>query len=75
MPQSVYAVILPPFTLTKIEIQTFSMDWPVRTISFSHDGQLLASASEDMLIDIGEALELSGTGILSVVSRLCGNGG
>lgn len=34
------------------------MDWPVRTISFSHDGQLLASASEDLLIDIGEALEL-----------------
>lgn len=30
-----------------------SMDWPVRTISFSHDGQLLASASEDLIIDIG----------------------
>ncbi|XP_065161287.1 THO complex subunit 3-like [Atheta coriaria] len=29
------------------------MDWPVRTISFSHDGLLLASASEDLLIDIG----------------------
>lgn len=29
------------------------MDWPVRTISFSHDGQLLASASEDLIIDIG----------------------
>jgi len=28
------------------------MDWPVRTISFSHDGQLLASASEDLIIDI-----------------------
>lgn len=28
------------------------MDWPVRTISFSHDGKLLASASEDLLIDI-----------------------
>ena len=25
----------------------------VRTISFSHDGALLASASEDMRIDIG----------------------
>lgn len=30
------------------------MDWPVRTISFSHDGRLLASASEDLLIDIGD---------------------
>lgn len=26
--------------------------WPVRTISFSHDGQFLASASEDSYIDI-----------------------
>lgn len=30
------------------------MDWPVRTISFSHDGRLLASASEDLVIDVGE---------------------
>lgn len=28
------------------------LDWPVRTISFSYDGKLLASASEDLLIDI-----------------------
>ena len=35
-------------------IKTFSrLEWPVRTISFSHDGALLASASEDMRIDIG----------------------
>ena len=35
-------------------IKTFSrLEWPVRTISFSHDGVLLASASEDMRIDIG----------------------
>lgn len=35
-------------------IRTFSrLDWPVRTISFSHDGKLLASASEDLLVDIG----------------------
>jgi len=34
--------------------RTFSrLEWPVRTISFSHDAQLLASASEDMKIDIG----------------------
>jgi THO complex subunit 3 len=26
----------------------------VRTISFSHDGRLLASASEDLIIDIGD---------------------
>jgi hypothetical protein len=26
--------------------------WPVRTLSFSHDGQLLALASEDLHIDI-----------------------
>uniref|UniRef100_A0A1B6GJ84 Uncharacterized protein n=3 Tax=Proconiini TaxID=565685 RepID=A0A1B6GJ84_9HEMI len=36
-------------------VRTFSrLDWPVRTISFSHDGQLLASASEDLVIDIAE---------------------
>lgn len=28
------------------------LDRPVRSISFSHDGQMLASASEDLLIDI-----------------------
>jgi THO complex subunit 3 len=34
-------------------VRTFSrLDWPVRTISFSHDGKLLASASEDLMIDI-----------------------
>lgn len=26
--------------------------WPVRTLSFSYDGQMLASASEDLFIDI-----------------------
>lgn len=34
---------------------TFSrLDWPVRALSFSHDGKLLASASEDLVIDIAE---------------------
>lgn len=28
------------------------LEWPARTISFSHDGNLLASGSEDLLIDI-----------------------
>lgn len=30
------------------------LDWPVRTISFSYDGRLLASASEDLVIDVAE---------------------
>ena len=35
-------------------VRTFSrLDWPVRTISFSYDGKLLASASEDLIVDIG----------------------
>lgn len=35
-------------------LRVFSrLDWPVRTISFSHDGKLIASASEDLIIDIG----------------------
>ena len=28
--------------------------WPVRTLSFSFDGKMLASASEDLLVDIAE---------------------
>lgn len=30
------------------------LDWPVRTLSFSYDGKMLASASEDLVIDIAE---------------------
>ena len=30
------------------------LEWPVRTLSFSHDGRMLASASEDLVIDIAE---------------------
>ena len=30
----------------------FRLEWPVRTLSFSHDGNLLASGSEDQAIDI-----------------------
>ncbi|KAK3754393.1 hypothetical protein QZH41_011182 [Actinostola sp. cb2023] len=34
-------------------VRTFSrLDWPVRTLSFSHDGQMLASGSEDLIIDV-----------------------
>ncbi|XP_070539873.1 THO complex subunit 3-like [Ptychodera flava] len=36
-------------------VKTFSrLDWPVRTLSFSHDGKMLASASEDLVIDIAD---------------------
>lgn len=36
-------------------VRTFQrLDWPVRTLSFSQDGQMLASASEDLFIDIGD---------------------
>ncbi|KAK2709289.1 THO complex subunit 3-like [Artemia franciscana] len=36
-------------------LRTFSrLEWPVRTISFSHDSRLLASASEDLEIDISD---------------------
>ena len=35
-------------------LRTFSrLEWPVRTLSFNYDSQLLASASEDHFIDIG----------------------
>ncbi|XP_013406023.1 THO complex subunit 3 [Lingula anatina] len=35
-------------------VRTFSrLEWPIRTMSFSHDGKILASASEDLVIDIG----------------------
>ncbi|OQR79911.1 THO complex subunit 3-like [Tropilaelaps mercedesae] len=34
-------------------VRTFTrLDWPVRTLSFSHDGKMIASASEDLVIDI-----------------------
>uniref|UniRef100_F6U8Y9 THO complex subunit 3 n=1 Tax=Xenopus tropicalis TaxID=8364 RepID=F6U8Y9_XENTR len=34
-------------------VRCFSrLDWPVRTLSFSYDGKMLASASEDHFIDI-----------------------
>lgn len=36
-------------------VRTLSrLDWPVRTMSFSHDGKMLAAASEDLIIDISE---------------------
>ncbi|XP_029645736.2 THO complex subunit 3-like [Octopus sinensis] len=36
-------------------VRTFArLDWPVRTLSFSYDGKMLATASEDLVIDIAE---------------------
>ncbi|KAM8847758.1 THO complex subunit 3-like isoform 1-T1 [Synchiropus picturatus] len=36
-------------------VRCFSrLEWPVRTLSFSHDGKMLASASEDHFIDIAD---------------------
>ncbi|XP_052681797.1 THO complex subunit 3-like [Crassostrea angulata] len=36
-------------------IRTLSrLEWPVRTLSFSHDGKMLASAPEDLIINIAE---------------------
>lgn len=37
---------------TRVRSLTIHYRWPVRTISFSYDGQFLASASEDSYIDI-----------------------
>ncbi|KAG8176684.1 hypothetical protein JTE90_002676 [Oedothorax gibbosus] len=40
---------------TLVCVRTFSrLEWPVRTISFSYDGNMLASASEDHLVDIAD---------------------
>lgn len=36
----------------------YFLRWPVRTISFSHTGDYIASASEDLFIDIVCALKL-----------------
>ena len=35
-------------------MKNFRLSWPVRALHFSHDGALLAAASEDLHIDISE---------------------
>ena len=36
-------------------MRTFDrLQWPVRTLSFSHDSQYIASGSEDLMIDIAD---------------------
>ena len=42
------------FSRLRIKVVCFRLDWPVRTMSFSHDGKMLAAASEDLVIDISE---------------------
>lgn len=32
----------------------FRLDWPVRALSFSYDGKMLASGSEDLYVDISD---------------------
>ena len=42
-----------------IPVRTISrLEWPVRTLSFSHNGKLLAAASEDHVIDISHVSNL-----------------
>jgi WD40 repeat protein len=38
--------------IASLESITVIFRWPVRTLSFSHDGNYLASGSEDLFIDI-----------------------
>lgn len=33
---------------------TIRLDWPVRALSFSYDGKMLASGSEDLYVDIAD---------------------
>jgi THO complex subunit 3 len=51
-------------TLTRLE-------WPVRTISFSHDGRLIASASEDAFIDVADVE--TGEQVHAIASRVAMN--
>ncbi|KII71037.1 THO complex subunit 3 [Thelohanellus kitauei] len=38
--------------VSRLEYVDYNSRWPVRALSFSFDGKLLASASEDLFIDI-----------------------
>lgn len=53
-----YSLIFNALYYCDVDVMCFSiflrLDWPVRTLSFSHDGKMLASASEDHFIDIAE---------------------
>lgn len=41
------------FPIPRLFSPFFRLEWPVRALGFSHDSQLIASASEDHFIDIG----------------------
>jgi len=45
-------VLIVPYITHPSSSSSSICSWPVRTLSFSHDSQLLASASEDLFIDI-----------------------
>lgn len=40
--------------LLKLYFIYFRLDWPVRALSFSYDGKMLASGSEDLYVDIAD---------------------
>ena len=42
------------------------LEWPVRTLSFSHDSQYVASGSEDTMIDIAEVASAEQAHAISV---------
>lgn len=44
------------------------LEWPVRTISFSHDGRFIASASEDAFIDIADVK--TGAQVAAIPSKI-----
>lgn len=37
-----------------LNITLLRLDWPVRALSFSYDGKMLASGSEDLYVDIAD---------------------
>ena len=39
-------------------VHVYTCSWPVRTLSFSFDSQMVASASEDLFIDIVSAISI-----------------
>lgn len=42
------------YRITTLSFQIFRLDWPVRALSFSYDGKMLASGSEDLYVDISD---------------------
>jgi THO complex subunit 3 len=55
--------------------RTFTkLEWPVRTISFNYDGQYIASASEDLFIDIVSLSSFNITAQTEMTARMCFNG-